>query len=378
MNILIIGSGPVGGILASCLSDLGLRVVLVDKVDPAVSLAEEFDGRTSAIAKGSLDYLASIGLSDIFKTHAEPIKQIRVSELDSHNFTHFDSPTPMGYIIENRDLRQYLYDNISSRDNIEWLAPATVEDLQTNTARINGKTYQFDLCIAADGRNSVTREHAGIKTHGWSYDQTAFVGVIEHSLPHNNIAFEHFTPSGPIAFLPMQNNRSSLVWSVASNVAPDVAGLSNEDFCSILQERFGNYLGHLKIANRLWQYPLSAQYATSYYAPRLALAGDAAHTIHPVAGQGLNLGIRDCEVLSKLIAKQISLGLDIGSTIMLEQYQKQRMFDNASMLTICDSLVKGYSNNNPILNFIRGKALTIANTLPPLRDLMVKHATGTI
>ena len=385
MKLLIVGSGPIGSILANCLAEHDLDIVVVDKVSPAESLTAEYDGRTSAISRGSFNFLNSVGLGQLLIDEGAPINQIHVSDQKSHNFVDFDAKydgAPMGYIIENRNFRQYLYDHISHKPNVKLIAPATVEDLQFNnngvTANINGEKYRFDLCIAADGRNSITRDTAGITTQSWPYDQTAFVSVIEHTLPHDNIAFEHFTTSGPIAFLPMNGNKSSLVWSINNIAADDLDSLTNEEFCEVLQSRFGNYLGDLKITNRLWKYPLSAQYAKSYFATRLALAGDAAHSIHPVAGQGLNLGIRDCETLNQLIKDQINLGLDIGSKVMLEKYQKQRMFDNATMLGITDTLVNAYSNSNPILGFIRSQALGVANAIPPLKKLMMKHATGTL
>ena len=355
MQILIIGAGPVGSILANCLADQGLDITITDKVAPTTAID---DGRTSAISRGSYEFLHGVGLGEVFQS-ATPIKQIRVSDHKSSDLVNFEDSLPLGYIIKNHDLRQFLYNKISGKTNIKWET-----------------TCQYDLCIAADGRNSATRDKAGIRTQSWSYEQTAFVSVVEHTLPHNNVAFEHFTPIGPIAFLPMAGNCSSLVWSVNNNLAPDLAKLSNQQFCQALKSRF-DHLGDLHLT-KLWQYPLSAQYAEKYYAERIALAGDAAHAIHPVAGQGLNLGIRDCQALNDLIHKQINLGLDIGSQIMLEKYQKQRLFDNAVMLGVTDTLVKGYSNKNPLLGFMRRRAMNLANSTSPLKNFMIKHATGTL
>lgn len=357
MKILIIGAGPIGSILANCLADHGLDVLIFDKVGPTAAID---DGRTSAISRGSFNFLTSIGLGAIFQ-NAAPINQIRVSDHNSHNFVHFEDNAPMGYIIKNQEFRQFLYEQINSKPNIKWL---------------DQTTQQHDLCIAADGRNSETRDKAGIRTQTWDYEQTAFVSVVEHSLPHNNIAFEHFTPTGPLAFLPMAGNCSSLVWSANNKTARDLERLSAQDFCQALQSRF-EFLGDLQLT-KLWKYPLSAQYAEKYFAERLALVGDAAHAIHPVAGQGLNLGIRDCQALNDLVREQMNLGLDIGSQIMLEKYQKQRMFDNAVMLGLTDALVKGYSNSNPLLRFLRQGVMSVANSVSPLKEFMVKHATGTL
>lgn len=357
MTVLIIGAGPIGSILANCLADQGLEVLIFDKVTPTTVVD---DGRTSAISRGSFNFLSSIGLGAIFQ-NAEPINQIKVSDQNSDDVVNFKDDAPMGYIIKNQELRQFLFEQMKGKPNIKWLERAT---------------QNYNLCVAADGRNSETRNKAGIRTQSWSYEQTAFVSVAEHSAPHNNVAFEHFTPTGPIAFLPMAGNCSSLVWSVNNNLAPALEALSHQEFCQELQARF-IYLGNLQIT-KLWKYPLHAQYAEKYFANRLVLVGDAAHAIHPVAGQGLNLGIRDCQALNDLIRTQLSLGLDVGSQLLLEKYQKQRLFDNAVMLGMTDTMVKGFSNNNPLLSFLRRRAMNVADSVSPLKEFMIRHATGTI
>jgi 2-octaprenyl-6-methoxyphenol hydroxylase len=386
-DVLIIGGGPVGGTLACALAQCGFDVIIIDRINPETALKTEFDGRTSAIAYGSRNILQGLSIWPSLGEEAEPILDIHVSCEKSHGFTHYDHKDinnhPLGYIVENNQLRKAIYTTTFDYKNLHWQAPATVVKIRQDKIKVlaeldNGALIEAFICIAADGKNSEIRRSTNIPTVEWSYDQTAIVGIVEHELPHKNMAFEHFLINGPFALLPMTGNRSSLVWTEKSDVALTILKLSDSDFNIQLQDRFGEALGKLRFVGKRWSYKLNALIAKRYFEQRTVLVGDAAHAIHPVAGQGLNLGFRDVAALSEVFVDADRLGLDFGSEIILEKYQRWRRMDNLTLTAMTDGIVRVFSNDLWPLRVSRGKALDIINKIPFAKRFFMRHAMGLV
>ena len=364
----------------------GLPVAIVDRQDPARLLGEEFDGRSSAIGYGSQQVLEAIGLWPPIAPDAEPIREIRVADDDSPLFLHYDhrelgASAPLGYIVENRVLRRVLIDRIRSIPNVLFLAPLAVDSVSTSPLRAtaelsDGRQLRTRLVAAADGQESPLRRAAGIRTVEWRYPQTGIVTTVRHQRPHNGIAVEHFLPAGPFAILPMTGNRSSIVWTERAEFAPRLVDLSNAGFATELAARFGDFLGEVEPIGPRWTYPLKFLLAENYAATRLALVGEAAHTIHPIAGQGLNLGIRDVAALAELLIDARRLGLDIGEDSVLLHYQRWRRFDALALAAVTDGLNRLFSNSLPPIQLARDVGLAIVNRLPPLKRVLMRDAMG--
>lgn len=398
-DVIVVGAGMVGGCLAAALGRAGLRVAVVDREAPATLTDAAFDGRTSAIAHGSMRILEGSGIWPALVEHAEPILDIRVSDGGSPLFLHYDhtevGDLPLGYIVENRRLRQAVFDHLGAADGVALLAPAAVASVERDgaAARVylaGGRTLTAPLVVAADGRNSRLRRDAGIVVSEWSYRQTAIVCVAQHERPHRGVAHERFLPSGPFAILPMRDaepgeagpdgglHRSSIVWSERADLAPRLLGLDQAAFDAELRRRFGDFCGAVRAVGPRWSYPLSVLNAARYVAPRLALAGDAAHAIHPIAGQGLNLGVRDVAALAEVVVEARRLGLDIGSEAVLQRYERWRRFDSLTLVAVTDGLNRLFSNDVAPLRWARDLGLGAVNRLPPLRRLFMRHAMGTV
>jgi 2-octaprenyl-6-methoxyphenol hydroxylase len=391
-DILIIGGGLVGLTLATAFGRAGLSVLVVDREPPATAAADAFDGRGSAIAWGSAQVLRGIGVWAGLEAHAEPIREIRVSDGASLLFLHYDhrelGPHPLGYIVENRFTRRALYAAIAQTPAVTLLAPdnvTTLERLATHVeARLQaGGVARARLAIAADGRASPTRTAAGIGITQWRYDQTGIVCSIAHEKPHHGIAHERFLPAGPFAVLPLPDaedgtHRASLVWTERADLAPAMMALPDDQFAAEIALRFGDTLGDLRVAGPRWAYPLGLLQAETYIARRLALAGDAAHAIHPIAGQGLNLGLRDIAALAECIVDAHRLGLDIGAASVLERYQRWRRFDNIALMAVTDGLNRLFSTDLAPVRLARDIGLAIVNSLPPLKRFFMRDAMGVV
>jgi len=314
-DIVVVGGGLSGLPLAIATASAGLRTVVIDRETPSTMLDEPFDGRTSAIAYGSQQVLAGLGVWDLVADVAEPITDIRVADQGSSLFLHYDhrdlGDDPLGFIVENRALRRALIQRLADLPDLVHLAPAAVDRLETGRSTVvahlaDGRQVKARLAVAADGKNSRLREQAGIKTLGWNYTQQAITLVVAHEAPHHGVAVEHFLPAGPFAVLPMTDDargrhRSSIVWTERAELVPALMALDEAAFTAELATRFGPYLGAVAPAGPRWSYPLGVLYAERMMGERLALLGEAAHVIHPIAGQGLNLGIRDAAALAELI-----------------------------------------------------------------------------
>jgi 2-octaprenyl-6-methoxyphenol hydroxylase len=385
-ELLIAGGGLVGLLLGVACAGAGLAVAIVDRQDPAALLSDDFDGRSSAIGYGSYKVLEAIGLWSEIAPDAEPIREIRVADGDSALFLHYDhrelsTGAPLGYIVENRILRRVLMGRVRSIPNLLFLAPLAVELVSaspfgTIAALSDGRQIRARLVAAADGRQSPLRQAAGIQTIEWRYPQTGIVTTVRHQRPHHGIAVEHFLPAGPFAILPMTGNRSSIVWTERSEFAPGLVNLSDEAFAAELAARFGDFLGIVEPIGPRWTYPLALLLAESYAAARLALIGEAAHTIHPIAGQGLNIGIRDIAALAELVIDRRRLGLDIGEESVLLRYQQWRRFDALALAGVTDGLNRLFSNSLLPVQFARRISLAAVNRLPPLKRLLMRDAMG--
>ena len=386
VELLIAGGGLTGLLLGLACAGAGLPVAIVDRQQTATVFAETFDGRTSAIAYGSRNVLNGIGLWPEVAAAAEPIFEIRVADENSPLYLHYDhrelgSDNPLGYIVENRVLRRALIERVTSIPNLSFIAPLAVDAVSNSpfaaTARLSdGRLIRARLVAAADGQNSPLREAAGIRTIAALYAQTSIVTTVRHARPHRGIAVEHFLSAGPFAILPMTENRSSIVWTERAELAPRLIALPDAAFAAELAARFGDFLGAVEPIGPRWSYPLTLLLAEEYIAPRLALVGEAAHVIHPIAGQGLNLGIRDVAALAELVIDTRRLGLDIGDESVLERYQHWRRFDVLALAAVTDGLNRLFSNSVPPLRLARDVGLAAVNLIAPLKRLLMRDAMG--
>jgi len=393
-DIIVAGGGLGGSLAALALAHQGFSVCLIDAAPRASTTLPDFDGRTTALAYASTRLFRHLGLWDDLAADAGPINDILVTDgrpadrfrkgEQAAGFLHFDSSelaeeTPLGWIVENRRLRQVMNAALEARETIRVIAPATLGAVETGPASVTvpldtGETLTGSLLIAADGRRSPLRERAGIRTLNWSYPQTGIVCTVAHEKDHLGIAQEFFLPSGPFAILPMTGNRSSLVWTEKADRAGSFLALSDEDFISEIEKRFGPYLGALSLEGPRWFYPLAFHLATKFYGERMALVGDAAHGIHPIAGQGFNLGVKDVGALCDVLSEHRGAGLDIGHGTALAQYDRWRQFDSASLAFGTDVLNRLFSNDNPALRLVRSTGMGLVNKVDPLRNFFMKQA----
>lgn len=391
-DVLIIGGGLVGITLGIALARHGLDVVAVDTARIEATLAPSFDGRASAIASASARMLQAIGVWPGLADAAQPIWEIRVTDGDSPLFLHFDGTgtpdEPLGYMFENRRLRFALYKTAATLPNLRLIAPqqvtSVVKDAGGATVTLgDGSVWRVPLVVAADGRRSMWRAQEGIRTAHWSYRQSAVITTVAHALPHGDIAHERFLPAGPFAILPLGDDaegrhRSSIVWTVALDDGPAIMQLNDTAFRTEIADRFGDFLGDISLIAPRWSYPLTFHHAERYITPRFALIGDAAHGMHPIAGQGLNVGLRDVAAMAEVLVEASRLGLDLGSEVVLERYQRWRRTDTAVILAVTDGLNRLFSNRLPGLAPARRLGLAAVHRLPPLKRFFMTHARGAV
>ncbi|HEY2032539.1 MAG TPA: FAD-dependent monooxygenase [Rhizomicrobium sp.] len=390
-DIIIGGGGMVGLTLALALAQGGLKVIVADPVPPKALLDAKFDGRVSALSYSSQRMFEVLGVWPRLARDAQPIRDILVTDAPlggapSPFSLHFDSDEigrPMGAIAENRHIRRALFESLDAEKNITLIAPAALTALDDKGAKIvaslsNGEEVSASLAVAADGRDSPMRDEMGIGVIGWSYPQWGIVATVEHEKPHDGVAYEHFLPSGPFAILPMRGNRSSLVWTERDNIAPAMMKLPEDEFNAEIAKRFGDHLGATKAAGPRWSYPLKFHLARSFVKSRFALAGDSAHGIHPIAGQGLNLGLKDAAALAETLLDAARLGLDIGVVDVLKRYERWRRFDSFTLAAATDGLNRLFSNDIVPLRIARDLGLGIVDGIAPLRRFFMRHAGGDI
>jgi 2-octaprenyl-6-methoxyphenol hydroxylase len=394
LDVCVVGAGPVGGVLACRLAQAGLSVAVVDRAALPPMEHPSFDGRAYAIAAGSRTLLEESGIWDALPLPAGPIEQIRVSDGKagrpaSKLFLHFDSQEvgdhPLGWMVEARSLRVALNRKLNEVPNLRLHAPTEASvSRAADRAEItlgDGTQFHARLVVAAEGRDSPLRRQAGIPAQRWSYPQTGIVCAIAHELPHHNTALEHFLPAGPFAQLPMAPgeagpNLSAIVWTERRPTAPRLMALDDAAFGAEIAIRLGSHLGAIRPVGRRWMYPLSAMYVHRCTAPRLAVVGDAAHGIHPIAGQGLNLGLRDAIALSRLIIETHATGADIGGPALLDSYQRARRVDNLSMLIATDGLDRLFSTDNPLVRAARDLGIAAVHRMPRLKRAFMRQAMG--
>lgn len=391
VDVVIIGGGLVGGALAIALAQQGLAVRVIEREPPEELLKPDLDGRTTAVSYGSKLIFDQLGMWDKIDHAAEPILDIRVFERDSPWAIHYDhrdiGNAPMGYIVENRVLRQGIFHRAAELpDDLQWMAPASVARTERNVDQVvvelaDGRSLSASLLVGAEGRLSSTRDEAGIKTFQWRYEKMALIAHVSHEKPHQGSAWEIFQPQGPFAILPLKTclatgtYRSGIVWTGSPDDINRLLSMDDGAISTELQETFP-YFGAIQLSGKRWSYPLSAMIAKRTVDHRLAIVGDAAHTVHPVAGQGVNLGWRDAQTLAEVIGRAKRLGIDIGSKSILQDYQRQRRIDTASILAMSDGMVRLFSNQSSILSFLRNTGLGIVNQIPPLKRRLMRHAMG--
>ncbi len=391
-EVAIVGAGLVGVTLAAALARFGVKTVVIDRLDPAATIAADFDGRASAVALSGQRFLSAIGIWPHLATQNEPIREIRVSDGSSPFFLHYDhaevGDAPLGFMAENRHLRAAIAAELRAQDAPPLvLAPAAVTAMSQTADAVtltlaDGRAVRASLVVSAEGRDAKLRTLAGIGVTGWTYPQVAIVATIGHARPHDGIAHEHFLPAGPFAILPLPDeknvHRSSLVWTERAELAAGYLALSDDAFLGEIQERVGGFLGDLSLIGPRFSHPLGLQFAAQYSKGRLVLAGDAAHGIHPIAGQGLNLGLRDVAALTEIIVDAKQLGLDLAHPEGMARYQRWRRSDNLIMAGVTDVLNRLFSNDVTPLRMARDVGLGIVNKLPPVKKLLMRHAMGTV
>lgn len=375
--IIIIGANLTGLYTALALSKFNQPTILVDRRDLSIPL--ESDGRAIALSYGAKQLLEDMNIWNKLEHYAGTIKEIRVTDNHSPLFLHFDNSSILGYIIEMHNLQKVAYDLAIQDPNINIFGQSSYQVLDNNydyvSIKINHQIYKTPLVIAADGKSSSLRKFCNIAEFKHDYNQFAIVCKVEHELPHNDIAQEIFMPNGPFAVLPLKNqHQSGIVWTEIKEIAQTIHKLEIDKVNYFLKEKFSSYLGEVKLLNKVISYPLELMLAKQYYHNRIMLIGDSAHSIHPIAGQGFNLAIRDLNIFSELYIKYKNLGFDIGCYQMLEDYQKLRMGDNLAMAAITDALNKLFSNKVFPINLIRKIGLTSVNKISPLKKFFMEYA----
>ena len=394
VDVCVVGAGPVGGTLACRLAEGGARVAVVDTAPLPPMEHPDFDGRAYAVAAGSRRLLEAAGLWDALPQPSGPIHGIRVSDgrlgrRASALHLHFDEQEadagPFGWMVEARNLRVALNARLRAAPGLHVFAPARATvtrspdgaDIQVE----NGPTVRARLVVAAEGRQSPLREAAGIRVTRAAYGQRGIVCAIAHERPHEGIALEHFLPAGPFAQLPMAAsevapNLSAIVWTERTALADRLAKLDDATYTREVLRRLGSHLGAIRLVGRRWVYPLSALHAHRYTDTRLVLVGDAAHGIHPIAGQGLNLGFRDVLALSDLVLGALERGADPGGPALLAAYQRARRPANMAMLAATDALDRLFSSDNPLLRAARDIGIAGVHRMPRLKRAFMKAAMG--
>lgn len=391
-DIVIAGGSFVGlaQALALVRADPSLTVAVVDRTSPAEAAKAEFDGRSSALAAASRQLLTRLGVWPALGDSVQPIVDIEITDTSLDDavrprLLHFDGDVhpgePAAHMVENYRLRQALIETVSAEEAVRFLAPESVDrfsasETGVDLALASGKRLRAGCLVAADGRRSATRRAAGIRCTGWRYPQVGIVATVGHDAPHNGLAVQHFLPSGPFAILPLTGNRSSIVWTERVSRGRQIAGLEDAAFLVELERRFSGRYGKLRLAGPRGVFPLELHIARAFTAQRLALVGDAAHAVHPLAGQGLNIGLRDVAALTEATVEARRLGLDTGAPEPLERYERWRRFDSAFSGLSMDALNRLFSNDSAPLRSLRSLGLGLVDRAPRLKRLFVQEAAG--
>ena len=384
-DVIILGGGLVGLTLAIALDAHGISAVVIDPADPADIHVPSFDGRASAVASAPWRMLSAIGVGALLEGQGCPIERIETRDGLSPEALVFDAipeDGPLGYMFENRALRIALNERARAARHITLLAPAMPADVVRSAEGVrvtlaDGRTYEAGLLVGAEGRKSPTREAAGFRVAKWNYDHVAQIATIRHSRPHNNVAHEIFYAKGPFALLPMlPGDRCCVVWSVSRADAPAIRDLPDRAFLAEIHKRSGGILGEFELASPRSAYPLDFHHSAKLTAERLVLIGDAAHGIHPIAGQGVNLGYRDVASLVEVLAEAVRIGLDPGDAQVLARYERWRALDNLSVAASTDGLTRLFGIPGRPARAIRRFGLAAVERIPPLKHFFITEARG--
>jgi 2-octaprenyl-6-methoxyphenol hydroxylase len=385
-DVLIIGGGPTGGVLGLALAQAGLKVIVAEKTSPS-HLLNNKDLRGFALSSSSCKLLDAVGLWHDLSSVAEPILNVKVSQGHQPKSLRFlyeeqGENLPMGYIVEGYELRSCIARHLQNQPFLK-IIPSPLETWELEGQNIlasfqDGTKVRAPLIIGADGRTSQVRQKSGIPVVSWPYAQKAIVCAIHHKNDHKGIAYEKFLETGPFAALPMTQQRSSIVWTERSQVIDLLVGFNEEDFNKALSDNLGGNYEDVRCISKRQSFPLSVQFAETYVLPRIALIGDAAHVMHPLAGQGLNMGLRDVAALAEVLVDAARLGLDLGQITILEKYQQWRRFDNLSMIAFTDGINRLFTNNSVTLRKLRGLGLKAVDHFTFLKNLSARHAMGMV
>ncbi|MBL1259837.1 MAG: UbiH/UbiF/VisC/COQ6 family ubiquinone biosynthesis hydroxylase [Thiotrichaceae bacterium] len=386
-DVVIIGGGMVGTTLACALGDSDLKVAVVEARPTEMKWdADSVGMRCSAITAASQQIFTSLGAWDAMAAmRVSPFREMQVWDAEGNGAVHFDSADiaqdKLGHIVENRVIQAALTKRIDDFDNIELLCPEMLEDQDTRgeQAQLQLKergTITARLVVGADGANSRVRQHAGIETNGWPYNQSAIVAMVRTELPHQETAWQRFMPTGPLAFLPLNNGCCSIVWSTSPEHADELLAMDDEAFMTAVSHASEQRLGNVIEVGPRGAFPLKRQHAETYIDNHIALIGDAAHAIHPLAGQGVNLGLLDAAALAEVLLAAHAKNKNIGATHVLRRYERWRKGDNLIMMTAMDGFKKLFGSDNLALKWLRNEGLAIADKLPPLKNQIMLHAMG--
>ncbi|MEP2103353.1 MAG: UbiH/UbiF/VisC/COQ6 family ubiquinone biosynthesis hydroxylase [Parasphingorhabdus sp.] len=388
-DVIILGAGLIGLTQALTLEAHGLKVTVIDRADPADLLDPKNDGRVSSINSASWNMLSAIGLTEKLEPHGCNIDKILINDglkPGKLDFAPDENDGPLGMMIENGVLQQTLFEAAQAHGKIELLLPKQVQHIDRGDHHVSisldsGEQLFAPLLIAADGRGSAVRDEAGIVMAKWQYDHSAIICTVTHEQPHGNTAYEIFYPSGPFAILPMRKDdqgrhRSAIVWTVPREDGPALAKINTRAFQAELMKKTGGFLGQMELQSDRATYPLGFHHSTSLTAERLALVGDAGHGIHPIAGQGLNLGMRDVAALTECIVDGARTGLDLGDAQILARYDRWRSLDNLMMSAATDILTRLFGLPGDTSSAIRRFGIGMVQRIPPLKDQFMAEARG--
>lgn len=387
VDIVIVGGGMVGATLACALGDSSLKVILLEAGAGQYELpAKGFELRVSAITRASQRIFETLGVwPGIVARRISPYRDMHVWDATGSGAIHFDSAeigeATLGHIIENNVITMALYERLSAFENVEVITHATNASISIDAENaslelINGKSIKTKLIIAADGSQSSIRQQFDIGIRGWDYDHTALVTYVKTERHHQETAWQRFLPTGPLAFLPLAENYSSIVWSTQPEQAKQLLDMQDADFCLALGEAFDHTLGKIESTGPRASFPLRFFVANDYIKARLALVGDAAHTIHPLAGQGVNLGLADVASLAEVLMDAVMQGKDIGALSVLRRYERWRKADSMSLFVAMDSLKRLFGSEHPGVRWARNFGLSLANKVTPVKNHLVRSAMG--
>jgi 2-octaprenyl-6-methoxyphenol hydroxylase len=396
-DVAIAGAGMAGATLALALAQAGLECVLIDPLPFDAMAADSFDGRASAISFSGFRQWRAIGVAPLIEPFAQRIEQILVTDgrapgasaagpagvwlrFDSAEIADRVEGEPLGYLVENRRIRAALAAAVSAAGQ-RVLAPALVAGVERGpgAAKVtlsDGRVLTAALVVGADGKGSRVREAAGVGVMDWGYGHVGVVATVALGHDHGGVAYEHFLPTGPFAILPLTERRASLVWTETPEKGEALKAARTPVFEAHMRRRFGGFLGGVRLSGPRFTYPLALRLADRVTAARVALLGDAAHSVHPIAGQGLNMGLKDVAALAEVLADAARLGEDLGSEPVLERYARWRSVDNLGVAIATDAFNRLFSNDHPLVRAVRDAGMALVNRIGPARRLFMAEAGG--